>query len=207
MHGRWSYFRMCLFLKYFFYKGFALNAAVWFAGFACGWSAPELYDSGFLAMYNVIYSAVPIIVMGIFEQDVDAGLSMRFPILYEAGLKNKLFTWPTFFVSVIKGVFHGGIMYAGIATAMLGGGAVEEDGTTSNDGPTMAAAIAFSCIVVTHIELWWIIQHWTVLHWLAMAVGPTGYLATFIPIYMWEDDWGYEYASFVTCNCACFPCL
>lgn len=39
VHGRWSYYRMCKFLRYFFYKNFAFTLChIWFA-FFCGFSA------------------------------------------------------------------------------------------------------------------------------------------------------------------------
>lgn len=39
VHGRWSYYRMCKFLRYFFYKNFAFTVChFWFAMF-CGFSA------------------------------------------------------------------------------------------------------------------------------------------------------------------------
>ena len=39
VHGRWSYLRMCKFLKYFFYKNFAFTLCHFWYGFFCGFSA------------------------------------------------------------------------------------------------------------------------------------------------------------------------
>lgn len=39
VHGRWSYFRMCKFLRYFFYKNFAFTLVHFWFGFFCGFSA------------------------------------------------------------------------------------------------------------------------------------------------------------------------
>jgi phospholipid-translocating P-type ATPase (flippase) len=40
VHGRWSYVRMCLFLRYFFYKNFAFTLThLWFSFYANGYSA------------------------------------------------------------------------------------------------------------------------------------------------------------------------
>lgn len=39
VHGRWSYYRMCKFLRYFFYKNFAFTLChCWYSLF-CGFSA------------------------------------------------------------------------------------------------------------------------------------------------------------------------
>ena len=39
VHGRWSYLRMCKFLKYFFYKNFAFTLCHFWYAFFCGFSA------------------------------------------------------------------------------------------------------------------------------------------------------------------------
>ncbi|VDL67029.1 unnamed protein product [Nippostrongylus brasiliensis] len=39
VHGRWSYFRMAKFLRYFFYKNFAFTLTHFWYSFFCGYSA------------------------------------------------------------------------------------------------------------------------------------------------------------------------
>ena len=39
VHGRWSYHRMTLFLKYFFYKNFAFAFSQFIFAFFCGFTA------------------------------------------------------------------------------------------------------------------------------------------------------------------------
>ncbi|VDM64656.1 unnamed protein product [Angiostrongylus costaricensis] len=39
VHGRWSYFRMAKFLRYFFYKNFAFTLTNFWYSFFCGYSA------------------------------------------------------------------------------------------------------------------------------------------------------------------------
>lgn len=39
VHGRWSYYRMCKFLRYFFYKNFAFTLCHFWYAFFCGFSA------------------------------------------------------------------------------------------------------------------------------------------------------------------------
>lgn len=43
VHGRWSYFRMCKFLRYFFYKNFAFTLCHFWYAFFCGFSAQVIY--------------------------------------------------------------------------------------------------------------------------------------------------------------------
>ncbi|OXB70903.1 UNVERIFIED_CONTAM: hypothetical protein H355_005485, partial [Colinus virginianus] len=68
IHGRWGYIRICKFLRCFFYKTFAgLMTQVWFA-FHSGFTAQSLYEGWFLALYNVFYTAYPVLSVGLLEQ-------------------------------------------------------------------------------------------------------------------------------------------
>lgn len=74
VHGRWSYFRMCKFLKYFFYKNFAFTLChLWFA-FFCGFSAQTLYDPYFVSFYNVFYTSIPVLILACFDQVSDQNM-------------------------------------------------------------------------------------------------------------------------------------
>lgn len=44
VHGRWSYLRMCKFLRYFFYKNFTFTFVHFWFAFFCGFSA-QVRDS------------------------------------------------------------------------------------------------------------------------------------------------------------------
>uniref|UniRef100_A0A8C4KTT0 P-type ATPase C-terminal domain-containing protein n=1 Tax=Dromaius novaehollandiae TaxID=8790 RepID=A0A8C4KTT0_DRONO len=104
VHGRWAYLRICKFLRYFFYKTFAgLMAQVWFA-FHSGFTAQPLYEGWFLALYNVFYTAYPVLSMGLLEQDVSAKKSLEFPELYVIGQRDELFNYRIFGVTLLHGV-------------------------------------------------------------------------------------------------------
>uniref|UniRef100_A0A4W5NJ00 Phospholipid-transporting ATPase n=1 Tax=Hucho hucho TaxID=62062 RepID=A0A4W5NJ00_9TELE len=94
VHGRWSYRRIAVFLRYFLYKtcSFAL-VHIWF-GFFNGFSAQSLYENWFIILYTVFYTAMPVECLGIFEQDVSAECSLSWPELYKVGQRQELFnTW------------------------------------------------------------------------------------------------------------------
>ncbi|XP_072804175.1 phospholipid-transporting ATPase IK [Vicugna pacos] len=68
VHGRWSYMRVCKFLRYFIYKTLASTMAqIWFA-FYSGFTAQPLYEGWFLAFFNLLYSTLPALYIGLFEQ-------------------------------------------------------------------------------------------------------------------------------------------
>ncbi|OQV17784.1 Phospholipid-transporting ATPase ID [Hypsibius exemplaris] len=104
VHGRWSYYRMSKFLRYFFYKNFAFTLChLWYA-FFCGFTAQTVYDPWFISFYNLFYTSLPILALGIFDQDVNAKNSIDFPKLYTPGHQNLLFNRQKFFRSMMHGV-------------------------------------------------------------------------------------------------------
>ncbi|XP_013785389.1 phospholipid-transporting ATPase ID-like [Limulus polyphemus] len=103
VHGRWSYLRMAKFLRYFFYKNFAFTLCHFWFAFFCGFSAQTLFDPVFISFYNVFYTSLPVLALGIFDQDVSDKNSLKFPKLYTPGHLNLLFNKKEF----LKSVFHG----------------------------------------------------------------------------------------------------
>lgn len=111
VHGRWSYFRMCKFLRYFFYKNFAFTLCHFWLAFFCGFSAVTVFDPMFISVYNLFYTALPVLALGIFEQDVDDKHSLEYPKLYSPGLTNALFNTREFIKSVVHGIFTSLILF------------------------------------------------------------------------------------------------
>ncbi|CAG2108054.1 unnamed protein product, partial [Medioppia subpectinata] len=111
VHGRWSYFRMCKFLRYFFYKNFAFTLCHFWYAFFCGFSAQTLYDPAFISFYNVFYTSLPVLALGIFDQDVDDRISLRYPLLYTPGHMDLLFNKIEFLKSVAHGIVSSFILF------------------------------------------------------------------------------------------------
>ncbi|CAF0920378.1 unnamed protein product [Didymodactylos carnosus] len=68
VHGRWSYLRISKFLRYFFYKNFAFTLCQFWFAFFSGFSAQSVYDPFFVATYNMFFSSLPVLALGIFDQ-------------------------------------------------------------------------------------------------------------------------------------------
>lgn len=68
VHGRWSYYRISKFLRYFFYKNFASTLCHFWFAFFCGFSAQALFDPFFISTYNVFFSSLPVLALGVFDQ-------------------------------------------------------------------------------------------------------------------------------------------
>ncbi|XP_075763476.1 phospholipid-transporting ATPase ID isoform X1 [Pelodiscus sinensis] len=180
VHGRWSYLRMCKFLCYFFYKNFAFTMVHFWFGFFCGFSAqgclpPRLtplsrqtvYDQYFITLYNIVYTSLPVLAMGVFDQDVTEQRSMEYPKLYEPGQLNLLFNKREFFICIAQGI------YASVLMFFIPYG-VFADGAQLADYQSFAVTVATSLVIVVSVQIgldtgfWTAINHFFI--WGSLAV-------------------------------------
>lgn len=111
VHGRWSYYRMCKFLRYFFYKNFAFTLCHFWFAFFCGFSAQTVFDPMFISVYNLFYTSLPVLALGIFDQDVNDRFSLCYPKLYTPGHSNLLFNKREFLRSALHGFFTSCVLF------------------------------------------------------------------------------------------------
>ncbi|KAJ1822207.1 drs2 neo1 protein, partial [Coemansia sp. RSA 2599] len=108
VHGRWSYVRVSMFIMGTFYKCMAFYITQLIFQFYTGFSGTSLFESWTLSMYNTLFSILPVLVVGIFEQDLRPETLLNYPELYrDMGPKNHLFTVPLFIRRVVViGILH-----------------------------------------------------------------------------------------------------
>ncbi|XP_066840116.1 phospholipid-transporting ATPase IK isoform X4 [Anser cygnoides] len=167
VHGRWAYLRICKFLRYFFYKTFAgLMAQVWFA-FHSGFTAQPLYEGWFLALYNVFYTAHPVLSVGLLEQDVSAKKSLEFPELYAIGQQDELFNYRIFGVTLLHGVS------TSLASFYIAFWAFKDcvGSKVVGDYESFSVTVATSALLSVLVEIILDIKHWTVLSFLMVTAS------------------------------------
>jgi len=111
VHGRWSYYRMCKFLRYFFYKNFAFTLCHFWYAFFCGFSAQTALDEAFISVYNLFYTSLPVLALGVFDQDVKPQLTFKHPALYEPGQRSMFFNYREFAVAAVHGFLTSMILF------------------------------------------------------------------------------------------------
>uniref|UniRef100_A0AAX7U1F1 Phospholipid-transporting ATPase n=1 Tax=Astatotilapia calliptera TaxID=8154 RepID=A0AAX7U1F1_ASTCA len=111
VHGRWSYIRMCKFLGYFFYKNFTFTLVQFWYAFFCGFSAQTVYEDWFITFYNMVYTALPVLGMCLFDQDVNDRWSLYHPQLYAPGQKNQYFNKKAFVSCVMHSCYSSLILF------------------------------------------------------------------------------------------------
>ncbi|XP_046552031.1 phospholipid-transporting ATPase ID-like [Haliotis rubra] len=159
VHGRWSYLRMCKFLRYFFYKNFAFTLCHFWYAFFCGFSAQTLYDPYFISLYNLFYTSLPILVLGIFDQDVNEDYSIRYPKLYAPGLKDALFNKKTFMYSTLEGIITSLVLFFIPYGAF--NFAIGPDGKTEVDQQSFGCVVSSILVVAVNVRCALDTSYWT----------------------------------------------
>ncbi|XP_075210941.1 ATPase phospholipid transporting 8B [Lycorma delicatula] len=160
VHGRWSYYRMCKFLRYFFYKNFAFTICHFWFAFFCGFSAQTVLDPMYIAVYNLFYTSLPVLAIGIFDQDVNDINSIQYPRLYTPGHTNLLFNKQEFLRSALHGFFTSCVLFLVPYGAYKDG--VSPDGIILSDIMFLGSAVATILVVLVTVQVALDTAYWTV---------------------------------------------
>ncbi|WVZ18018.1 hypothetical protein V8G54_005340 [Vigna mungo] len=118
VHGHWCYRRISSMICYFFYKNIAFGFTLFFYEIYASFSGQAAYNDWYLSLYNVFFTSLPVIALGVFDQDVSARLCLKFPLLYQEGVQNVLFSWKRILGWVFNGVLSATIIFFFCINAM-----------------------------------------------------------------------------------------
>ncbi|XP_020276843.1 phospholipid-transporting ATPase 3 isoform X2 [Asparagus officinalis] len=145
VHGRWSYLRLCKVITYFFYKNLTFTLTQFWFTFQTGFSGQRFYDDWFQSLYNVIFTALPVIIVGLFDKDVSASISKRYPELYKEGIRNMFFKWRVVMIWAFFSFYQSLVIYHFTVTASQNG----HNSSGKIFGLWDVSTMAFTCVVVT----------------------------------------------------------
>ncbi|OVA09139.1 Cation-transporting P-type ATPase [Macleaya cordata] len=172
VHGRWSYLRICKVVMYFFYKNLTFTLTQFWFTFQTGFSGQRFYDDWFQSLYNVIFTALPVIILGLFDKDVSASLSKKYPELYKEGIRNTFFKWGVVGVWAFFSFYQSLIFFYFVTVSSQSA----HDSSGKIFGLWDVSTMAFTCVVVAvnirlllacnsitrwhHISIWGSIVAW-----------------------------------------------
>jgi phospholipid-transporting ATPase len=82
VHGTWNFERSVKVILYSFYKNICLYIIeLWFAFFSA-FSGQTIFDRWTIAMFNVIFTAWPPVIIGLFDRPISSRTMMSNPALY-----------------------------------------------------------------------------------------------------------------------------
>jgi phospholipid-transporting ATPase len=120
VHGSWSYQRLSKLILYSFYKNITFALCLFWYSWWNDFSGQISYEGWSMSFYNVIFTILPPLVIGIFDQFVSARMLDRYPQLYHLGQRNAFFTPIKFFEWVGNALYHSVLLFAFTCLAFTG---------------------------------------------------------------------------------------
>jgi phospholipid-translocating ATPase len=77
VHGHWCYRRISKMICYFFYKNITFGFTLFLYEAYTSFSATPAYNDWYLSLYSVFFTSLPVICLGIFDQDVSAPFCLK----------------------------------------------------------------------------------------------------------------------------------
>lgn len=111
VHGRWNYRRISKLILYSFYKNAIVQLTNFWFVFFNSFSGLSLYENTYFALYNVIFTSVPIMVLAVLDKDVSASRSEEFPELYTLGQRDYYFNIRVFVIWITTAIFHSLVIF------------------------------------------------------------------------------------------------
>ncbi|KAL9246234.1 hypothetical protein vseg_019796 [Gypsophila vaccaria] len=163
VHGHWCYRRISSMICYFFYKNIVFGVTVFLFEAYTSFTGQLAYNDWYLSLYNVLFTSLPAVTLGVFDQDVSARYCLKFPLLYQEGVQNVLFSW----FRVLSWMVNG--MCSGIITFFFCKKALSYQAFSNNGKPadmaifgtTMYTCVVWvvNCQVALFISYFTLIQH------------------------------------------------
>uniref|UniRef100_H0X7B0 Phospholipid-transporting ATPase n=1 Tax=Otolemur garnettii TaxID=30611 RepID=H0X7B0_OTOGA len=185
VHGAWNYNRVSKCILYCFYKNIVLYIIeIWFA-FVNGFSGQILFERWCIGLYNVMFTAMPPLTLGIFERSCRKENMLKYPELYKTSQHALDFNTKVFWVHCLNGLFHSVILFW-FPLKALQYGTVFGNGKTSDY--LLLGNFVYTFVVITvclkagletsywtwfsHIAIWGSIALWVVFFGIYSSLWP-----------------------------------
>lgn len=110
-HGRANLIRISEMILYFFYKNFNFTMINFYFAFYNSFSGQTIIDDWFITLYNMIFTATPLISNAILSHDVKPEdgeiVNSLLPFLYQESKENPIFNFSSFMKEIYRAFIHG----------------------------------------------------------------------------------------------------
>ncbi|PPR83174.1 hypothetical protein GOBAR_AA37537 [Gossypium barbadense] len=159
-------FSLCKVVMYFFYKNLAFTLTQFWFTFGTGFSGQRFYDDWFQSLYNVIFTALPVVIVGLFDQDISSSLSKKYPELYKEGVRNMFFNRRIVAIWACFAVYQSLVFFYFVSLSS----STSRDSDGKMFGLWDVSTMAFTCVVVT-VNLRLLMMCNSITRWHYISVG------------------------------------
>jgi hypothetical protein len=135
-----------------------------------------MFDYSLVTLYNLVFTSLPCIFFGIWDQDLDATRSLKYPELYLMGLRNDLFKTWRFWLTVIDAIYQSVICFF-FPYLLLIGGSIDPNGKDINGVYELGTIVSGICVFVVNLFVGLTLHSWT---WVQVAIITLSTLTYFL---------------------------
>ncbi|XP_037780538.1 probable phospholipid-transporting ATPase IF isoform X1 [Penaeus monodon] len=179
VHGHWNYVRVSVFVQFSFYKNVAFNTPIVFYSIWNAFSTQSLYESLALTAFNITFTSLPVLVYGLFEQNIPPDILLTRPHLYQRNANNVAMSWLMFLQWNFFALWHAAAMFFGLwltcwdDTCGLPGGATQ-------DLYLFGLALGTLCTFVTNMKIVLEANFYNVVLFGALVITTVGYAVLYL---------------------------
>mmetsp|Transcript_7725 Transcript_7725/g.28487 ORF Transcript_7725/g.28487 Transcript_7725/m.28487 type:complete len:1174 (-) Transcript_7725:136-3657(-) len=174
VHGHYFYGRLAHVIKYAFYKSGCFAYVLFYFQFSCGFSGQALFPSIPAAMYNVLFTFMPIFIVSLVDKDAEPDVILKYPGTYNAPASS--LTAVTFWKAEIEAMVHALPVY--LVTLLLFTWAGDSNDGNGLDTIGTAAFAALSLAVFVYLAI-------DVRSWTRLTFSTTAASFLFIFPFLW----------------------
>ncbi|XP_049958802.1 phospholipid-transporting ATPase VD isoform X1 [Schistocerca serialis cubense] len=166
VHGHWCYDRLARMVLYFFYKNATFVFLIFWYQLYCGFSGAVMIDQMYLMLYNLLFTSLPPIAIGVYDQDVPEQILLAQPSLYNQGRLGLVYQPHSFWVTMADSLYQSIVIFficeAAYHNTEVG---IWEFGTT----------VTTSCMFVMLCHVAIETRSWTVIHLASILLSITAF--------------------------------
>ncbi|KAI9344484.1 hypothetical protein BD770DRAFT_447180 [Pilaira anomala] len=166
VHGRWSYLRTSEMILTFFYKNIMWTLVLFWYQLMCSFTGTMMFDYSYITLYNLVFTSLPCIIAGVFDQDLKAEYSFKFPQLYLMGIRNDKFTTWRFCMTVLDAIYQSAVCF-GLPYMVFIGPKLSSEGYETEGVTELGTFIAGIAVVVVNTLVGLTIYSWT---WIMIVI-------------------------------------
>ena len=144
-HGREAYRRNATLAYYMFYKNQLFVQPIFWFGFASAFSGQVIYEPVIYQLYNMAFTAFPIMWFAMFDEEFRKEEFHNNPQLYWVGLKNHFFSYKELTISVFKALFNGLWIYLFVFCSLNG---IHFDSEGINGSLWLSSAVLYGVVCI-----------------------------------------------------------
>ena len=171
VHGRWNYIRTGKYILGTFWKEIVFYLVQAQYQRYNGYTGTSLYEPTSLTVFNTLFTSLPVILLGIFEKDLQAETLLAVPELYSFGQKNKGFSFRIYlawmFMAAVESILIFRIIYAVYINALF---------TVDTSLFAMGACAFTVCVIYINVKMLLLELHnRTIISFLGLFISVSGW--------------------------------